>query len=65
MLPNISRNKGNQAMKSGQLMEYSMRNNFLIKSYTKYGGECSTRPFPKKTLSISLDKQFEILYRLF
>ena len=29
MLPNISRSKGNQAMKFGQLMKYSVRNIFL------------------------------------
>ena len=34
-LPNISRSKGNQTMKFGQLTERSMRNNFLEKSYTK------------------------------
>ena len=39
ILPNISRRKGNQAIKFGQLIEYSMRNIFLTKSYTKSGGE--------------------------
>ena len=29
MLPNISRNKANQTMKLGQLIEYSKRNVFL------------------------------------
>ena len=29
VLPNISRSKGNHAMKSGQLIEYHMRNIFL------------------------------------
>ena len=33
-LPNISRNKGNQTMKFGQLIEYDKRNIFLQKSYT-------------------------------
>ena len=37
-LHNISRNKGNQTMKLGQLIEYSMRNIFPEKSYTKWGG---------------------------
>ena len=32
-LPNISRSKGNQAMKFGQLIEYNMINIFLEKSY--------------------------------
>ena len=30
-LSNISRNKGNQAMKFGQLIEYNKRNTFLQK----------------------------------
>ena len=33
-LPNISRNKGNQTVKFGQLIEYDKRNIFLRKSYT-------------------------------
>ena len=33
ILPNISRSKGNQAMKFGQLIEYDMNNIFLEKSY--------------------------------
>ena len=37
MLSNISRRKGNQTMKFGQLIDYCMRNIFLEKSYTKYG----------------------------
>ena len=57
ILPNISRSKGNQAMKFGQLIEYNMRNIFLEKSYTKCGGETSPRPFSEKLkLSISLDQ---------
>ena len=39
ILPNISTSKGIQTMKFGQLIEYNMRNIFLKKSYTKYGGE--------------------------
>ena len=39
ILPNISRSKGNQAMKFGQLIEYNMRNIFVEKSYTKCAGE--------------------------
>ena len=35
ILTNISRSKGNQAMKFGQLIDYNMRNIFLDKSYTK------------------------------
>ena len=43
ILPNTSRNKGNQAMKFGQLIDYNMRNNFIKKLYAKCGGETSTR----------------------
>ena len=32
---NISRIRGNQTMKFGQLIEYNMRNIFLEKSYAK------------------------------
>ena len=46
-LSNISRSKGNQTMKFGQLIEYNMRNIFLEKLYTKYGRELSARPFCK------------------
>ena len=57
ILPNISRSKGNQTMKFGQLIECNMRNVFLEKSYTKCGGETSPRPFSEKLkLSISLNQ---------
>ena len=45
ILPNISKSKGNQAMKFGQFIEYNMRHIFLEKSYTKCGGETSPRSF--------------------
>ena len=48
MLPNILRSKGNQTMKFVQLIERNMRNTFLEKSYKKYGGKTSPRPFPEK-----------------
>ena len=61
----FSRSKGNQAMEFGQLTEYDIKNIFLEKSYTKYGGETSPRPFSKKLkLSLSLDQQSEYLYIL-
>ena len=44
-LPNISRSKDNQATKCGQLTEHNMRNIFLEKLYTKYGGKAIPRPF--------------------
>ena len=39
LFPNLSRSKGNQAVKFGQLIEYSIRNIFVEKLYTKCGGE--------------------------
>ena len=66
ILPNISRSKGNLTMKFGQLIEYKMRNIFLEKSGTKCCGETYSRPFSTKpNLSISLDRQPEVLYSLF
>ena len=57
ILPNISKSKGNQTIKFGQLMEYNMRNIFLVKSNIKYGGETFPRPFSQKLkLGISLDQ---------
>ena len=58
----MSREKGNQTMKFGQLIEYNMRNIFVEKSYTKCARETIPRPLSKKSkLSISLNqycKQF-------
>ena len=66
ILPNISWSTFNQTMKFGQLIEYNMRNIFLEKSYAKYGGEVSPRPFYKKSmLKIYLDQQSEMLHSLF
>ena len=57
ILPNISRGKGNQTMKFGQLIEYNMRNMFLRKPYTKCVGETIPRPFSgKSNLNISADQ---------
>ena len=57
ILANISRSIGNEIMKVVQLIEYNMRNIFLEKSYTKYGGETNPRTFSEKLkLSISLDQ---------
>ena len=42
ILSNILRSKGNQKMKSGQLIEYNIKNTFLGKSYTKCDGEASS-----------------------
>ena len=46
-MPNISKSKDKQTRKFGQLIEYKMRNIFIGKSYTKYGGETTPRPFLK------------------
>ena len=57
ILPNISKNKDNQAMKLGQLIEWNMRNFFLEKSYTKCGWGTTPRPFSEKLkLGISLNQ---------
>ena len=55
ILVNISRRKGNQTMKFGQLIQYKMRTIFLEKSFSRFAGETIPRPFSKKSkLSISL-----------
>ena len=57
ILLNISRSKGNRAMKFGQLIESNMGNIFVEKSYTKCAGETIPRPSSKKSkLSISQDQ---------
>ena len=48
ILPNTSRSKDNQTIKICQLIEYSIRNIFLEKSYTKCGEETIPRPFSRK-----------------
>ena len=60
ILSNISRSKGNQTTKFGQLIEYNMRNIFVEKSCTKYDGEAIPKPFSKKTGHF-----FLTLYRAF
>ena len=66
MLPIISRSKGNQATKFGQLIEYNMRNIFVEKSYPKCAGETIPRALSKKfELRISLDQQCKVSNGLF
>ena len=61
-MPNISRSKGNQTMKFGQLVECITKKLFFEKSCTKCGGETSPRHFSEKwKLSICLDQQFNIV----
>ena len=57
ILPNISKNEGNQRMKFGPLIEYNLTDIIVEKSYTKCGGETVPRPLSKKSkLRISLDQ---------
>ena len=44
VLANISRNKGNQVMKSGQLKEYNARHIFQQKSCRKWDWETKYKP---------------------
>ena len=49
IFPNILRSKGNQTMKFGQLIYYSMRKVFFFKKpYTEYSGETRPRPLSEK-----------------
>ena len=53
-------------MKFGELIECNMRNIFLEKSYTKYGGENNPRSSSEKLkLSISLNQYSNVLCSLF
>ena len=54
-------------MKFGQLIEYNLKNIFLEKSQTKWGGETSSRPFSEKPkLSIYLwVNSLKVLFSLF
>ena len=57
ILSNISKSKGDETKKCGQLIEYNMKNIFLQKPCTKFGGELSPDHSSKKLkLSISLDQ---------
>ena len=44
ILPNISRSRGNQIMKFGQLIEYNKRDTFLQKLCRKWDNETSCKP---------------------
>ena len=50
ILSNISKSKGIQKIKLGQLIEYNMTNTFLEKSSTKCGGEATPRLFIKNQI---------------
>ena len=49
ILTNISRSSDNYTVKTGQLLEFNLINNFLEKSYTK----CAEKLFPDPFLKIS------------
>ena len=55
ILPNISRRKGNQSMKFGQIIECNMRNIFPKKIKHKMWWEISLKKTPE--FSISWDQQ--------
>ena len=61
ILLNISRSKGNQTVKFGQLIKYNMRNIVLEKPFTKCGGETTLRPFSKKSKLIMFKGQYVIV----
>ena len=44
IFPNISRSKGNQTTKLGQLIEYNKRNTFLKNYAANEAGETSSKP---------------------
>ena len=48
ILNSISRSKGNQVTKFGQLIKYNMRNIFLQKSYSNFGGETIPKSSSKR-----------------
>ena len=57
ILPNISRNKGNETRKFGQLLEYNTKNVFLEKSYINCDEEIIPKPFSQKSnWSLCLDQ---------
>ena len=62
ILPNISRTKGIQTVKFGQLIEYNIRNIFFEKSYTKCSEETISRLFSRNSkVNISLDQWSKVL----
>ena len=49
ILPHISRSKGNQTLKFGQLIEHKIRTIFLKKPYTEYDAKTIPRPIFEKS----------------
>ena len=66
MLPNISRTKGNQTMKVGQLIKDNTRNIFLENHTQIVVEKLVLDPFVEtQKFSMPLDHQSEMLYGLF
>ena len=65
ILTNISRSKGNQAMKFSQLVEYNMRNIFLEKPSKKWDGETNPRRYSKKSKLISRSTAYDFIQTFF
>ena len=66
IFPNISRSKGNQTIKFGQLIECNMRNLFLEKIKHKMWWRNQSETLSEKLkLGVSLDQQSKVLYGLF
>ena len=65
VLPNISRNKGNQAITFGQFIKYSKRTIFLQKSCRKSGKETSSRLFLKKQKNFIKASALQLSFNIF
>ena len=65
ILPNISRSKGNQAMKSGQVIADNKIKIFLQKSYRKCAREISSRPPFKKNLNELKASRLQLSFNIF
>ena len=66
ILPSISKSKGNQTMKFGQLINITWGTFFFKNTHTNCVGDTIPRPFSTKSkFSISLDQQSKASYSLF
>ena len=61
ILANISKSKGNQTIKVGQLIECNIRNIFLEKSYIKCGWETSPKPF-SEILKLIMNFEVKLMF---
>ena len=60
-LANISKSKGNQTIKVGQLIECNIRKIFLEKSYIKCGWETSPKPF-SEILKLIMNFEVKLMF---